>query len=101
EELAMVDVEQWGGGAGGGARGGGRGGGAGGRPRAADLVVPGVAIRHRDEQHMVALPGVQRRHPAGLEIAVVGVRAECHYALSFLCHDCLLAIACRAYCTAR
>ena len=101
QQLAIVDVEQLVADADRRAGCGGLGAAALGQPRPADLVMPSIAIGHRDKQHLVALPRVQRRHAAGGEIAVVGVCAEHEHAQSLLCHGCLLAIACRAYCTAR
>jgi len=39
------------------------------QPPAPHLMMPGVAVGHRDEQHLVALAGVQGRHAAGREVA--------------------------------
>ncbi len=50
--------------------------------RAGHLLVPGVAVGERDEQDLVALLGVERRHAASRELAVVGVGAEDQHAQS-------------------
>ncbi len=45
--------------------------------RATSLAeVADVAVRHRDELHLVPLRGPERRHPGGLQLRVVRMGAE-------------------------